>query len=94
MRWHAVLDVHDVPHRVVTSSDPGRIIYSDRWQVGVVPYERSTPTPLDPSVPFTETSAGSKRAFARSRHSTPTRRNRRLRHGARAVGLGVKHRAG
>lgn len=61
-----VLDAHEVAHEVVTSDDPGRIIYLDHWQVGVIPYERSAPTPLDPSVTFTETSAGSKRAFARS----------------------------
>lgn len=67
----AILDAHQVEHQTVTSSDPGRIIYSDRWQVGVVPYERLAPTPMDPSVTFSETSPGSKRAFARSHRSNP-----------------------
>lgn len=34
-----ILDAHGVECRVVRSSDPGRVVYEDEFQVVVVPYE-------------------------------------------------------
>jgi hypothetical protein len=52
-----------VAHDLVTSSDPGRVIYEDRWQVGVIPYQRGEPTPLPAGVVLGPTTAGSKRGL-------------------------------
>jgi hypothetical protein len=60
-----ILDRHDVAHDLVLSQDPGRIVYEDEYQVGVIPYERAEPTPLPAGVTLGPTTAGSKRKFAR-----------------------------
>ncbi|MFE6306606.1 hypothetical protein [Nocardiopsis sp. NPDC057823] len=65
-----ILTTHGVPHRESTSDDPGRIVYEDDHQVGVVSPARRpvTPLPFPPFPPGTvlgPTTAGSKRHLAR-----------------------------
>jgi 8-oxo-dGTP pyrophosphatase MutT (NUDIX family) len=43
------------------STDPGTIIYEDRFQVGVIPHERFAPTPMPEGVVLGPSTAGSKR---------------------------------
>jgi len=62
----AILSAHDVAFDVVSSVDPGEVVYQDEFQIGVVPYTRVDPTPLPDGVRFAPTSAGSKRAVGTS----------------------------
>lgn len=43
-RLRAILARHGVEHDLVRSSDPGEIVYEDRFQIGVVPRVRHEPT--------------------------------------------------
>ncbi len=63
----AILRSHDVQFDVVSSVDPGRVVYEDEFQIGVVPYVRKSPTPLPGGATMTPTSPGSKRLVATSR---------------------------
>lgn len=63
----AILDVHHVDHDVVWSHEPGKIVYEDEHQVGVIPRERHDPTPLAEGTVIGPTRAGSKRRFAMKR---------------------------
>lgn len=45
-RLRALLDLHGVEVDVVTSEDPGEVIYDDEFQVGVIPRERGEQTPM------------------------------------------------
>ena len=38
-----ILRRYDVPHDRIERNDPGRIVYEDHFQVGVIPYSRATP---------------------------------------------------
>ncbi|WP_157359165.1 hypothetical protein [Arthrobacter sp. Soil782] len=58
-----ILQSHKVDYQHSRSADPGRIVYEDPFQVGVVPYSRESPTPLPEGVVLGPTSAGSKRSF-------------------------------
>ncbi len=58
-----ILDEHRVSHVQSRSLDPGKIIYEDGFQVGIVPYKRKLPTPLPKGVTLGPTTAGSKRGF-------------------------------
>jgi len=56
-----LLDQCGVAWVAAESKDPGRIIYEDRFQVGVIPYQRFEPTPLPQDIVLGPTTAGSKR---------------------------------
>lgn len=56
-----ILDDHGVAHVVAESADPGTVVYEDRFQIGVIPYERFDPTPLPAGVVLGPTTPGSKR---------------------------------
>ncbi len=56
-----ILTTYDVAHVIAESTDPGRIIYDDEFQVGVIPYARQDPTPLPAGVVLGPTRSGSKR---------------------------------
>jgi FMN phosphatase YigB (HAD superfamily) len=61
-----MLTAHGVAYHRVTSDDPGKVIYEDEFQVGVVPHVRGEPTPPPEGITLTPTTAGSKRAVAES----------------------------
>ncbi|OAE00569.1 hypothetical protein [Arthrobacter sp. OY3WO11] len=42
----AILDAKEVAWERLSASDPGRIVYQDPWQVGVIPASREPLTPL------------------------------------------------
>ncbi|GAB3521081.1 hypothetical protein [Arthrobacter monumenti] len=50
----------------VLAIDPGKIIYEDPFQIGVIPYKRELPTPLPEGVVLGQTSAGSKCLFGQA----------------------------
>jgi hypothetical protein len=56
-----VLDKYGVKWVAAESTDPGTIIYEDRFQVGVIPYQRFDPTPMPHGIVLGPTTAGSKR---------------------------------
>lgn len=56
-----ILDRYGVAWTAAESKDPGRIIYEDRFQVGVIPHRRSAPTPVPQGIVLGPTTAGSKR---------------------------------
>jgi hypothetical protein len=56
-----ILDKYGVKWVAAESTDPGTIIYEDRFQVGVIPYQRFAPTPLRQGLVLGPTTAGSKR---------------------------------
>jgi hypothetical protein len=56
-----ILDKYGVTWVAVESTDPGTIIYEDRFQVGVIPNQRFDPTPMPQDVVLGPTTAGSKR---------------------------------
>lgn len=61
-----ILRRHDVPHDRVRSDDPGRVIYEDQFQIGVIPYHRVPQTPLSAEQALGPTTPGSKRHLARN----------------------------
>lgn len=61
-----ILTGHGVACHRVTSDDPGKVIYEDEFQVGLVPHVRGEPTRLPQGITLTPTTAGSKRAVAES----------------------------
>jgi len=61
-----ILRRYDVPHDRIESNDPGRIVYADDFQVGVIPYIRATPTPIPQGFTLGPTTAGSKRHLRKS----------------------------
>lgn len=63
----SILIAHGVEHDMVTASDPGHQIYEDEYQIGVVPRIRHEQSVMPEGVEFGETTAGSKRRFARTR---------------------------
>lgn len=64
-----LLSAHGVAPRESVSDDPGRIVYEDDHQVGVVPCVRRPvdPLPFPPGTVLGPTTAGSKRHLARRR---------------------------
>jgi hypothetical protein len=56
-----MLDTYGVSWVAAESPDPGKIIYEDQFQVGVIPYQRFDPTPIPRDVILGPTTAGSKR---------------------------------
>ena len=56
-----ILTKYGVEWVVAESSDPGDVIYEDEFQVGVIPYTRSHPSPAPPDLGLGPTPAGSKR---------------------------------
>jgi hypothetical protein len=56
-----ILDEYGVKWVAAESTDPGTIIYEDRFQVGAIPYQRFEPTPLPQGILLGPTTAGSKR---------------------------------
>jgi hypothetical protein len=56
-----ILDRYGVENAAVESSDPGTVIYEDRFQVGVIPHQRLEPSPLPEGVVLGPTTSGSKR---------------------------------
>ncbi|GAB3550666.1 hypothetical protein GCM10027404_18320 [Arthrobacter tumbae] len=58
-----ILRDHNVDYQHSRSADPGRIVYEDSFQIGVIPYSRESPTPLPEGVVLGPTRAGSKRSF-------------------------------
>ena len=63
----SILIAHGGEHDMVTASDPGHQIYEDEYQIGVVPRIRHEQSVMPEGVEFGETTAGSKRRFARIR---------------------------
>lgn len=63
----AILRDHDVPHDTVISTGPGRIVYEDAYQVGVVPAVRKPPTAMPADLTLGPTTAGSKRDLLHGR---------------------------
>lgn len=59
----AILAAHEVAHEAVFSDDPGRVVYEDDFQIGVVPSSRKKPTPLPAGLDLGPTTPGSKRAL-------------------------------
>jgi hypothetical protein len=45
-RLRELLRAHGVVHDVVTSDDPGEIVYEDHFQIGVIPRMRGDQTPM------------------------------------------------
>ena len=62
----AILSKYAVEHAVVQSQDPGRIIYEDEFQVGVLPYRRVEPTPMPHGLVLGPTTSGSKRHLGKA----------------------------
>lgn len=62
-RLLAILDTHGVEHDTVESDDPGQVVYTDCYQVGVIPRVRQEPTPMPKDLILGPTSAGSKRGL-------------------------------
>ncbi|TXK35521.1 hypothetical protein [Nonomuraea sp. C10] len=60
-----LLSVHDVRCDLVRASDPGKLVYEDEYQVGVIPRIRKRPSQLPPGVTLGPTTSGSKRHLAR-----------------------------
>lgn len=56
-----ILTKYGVEWTLSESSDPGDVIYEDEFQVGVIPYIRSDPSPAPPDLVLGPTIAGSKR---------------------------------
>lgn len=56
-----LLDRNGVPHRMSCTASPGRIVYEDDFQVGVIPARRRAPDPLPAGTVLGPTSPGSKR---------------------------------
>ncbi len=56
-----ILDQYGVKWVAAESTDPGAVIYEDRFQVGVIPYQRFEPTPMPQDVVLGPTTGGSKR---------------------------------
>jgi hypothetical protein len=65
-----LLTVHDVRCDTVGASDPGKLIYEDKYQVGVIPWIRKPVSPLPPGVILGPTTPGSKRHLARQPSET------------------------
>lgn len=63
----SILTAHGVEHDVVTASDPGQQIYEDEFQIGVVPHVRHAQSAMPEGLELGETTAGSKRRFAKNR---------------------------
>ncbi|MGY1552436.1 hypothetical protein ACW5CM_11705 [Microbacterium sp. A588] len=59
-----ILTAHSVPHDVVTTDDPGPLIYEDEFQVGIIPRVRHEQTAMPEGRKLGPTSAGTKRQFA------------------------------
>ncbi len=56
-----ILTKHGVEWVAAESSDPGTVMYEDDFQVGVIPYTRSDPSPIRQGLVLGPTTAGSKR---------------------------------
>jgi hypothetical protein len=56
-----ILDKYGVTWVAAESTDPGVIIYEDRFQVGVIPHQRFEPTPMPQGVVLGPSTSGSKR---------------------------------
>jgi hypothetical protein len=56
-----ILDRYGVENAAVASSDPGTVIYEDRFQVGVIPHQRWESSPMPEGVVLGPTTSGSKR---------------------------------
>lgn len=56
-----ILTKYGVEWVAAESSDPGEVVYEDKFQVGVIPYTRSDPSPAPPDLVFGPTTSGSKR---------------------------------
>lgn len=59
------LDRYGVENAAVESSDPGTVIYEDRFQVGVIPHQRFKPSPMPDGVVLGPTTSGSKRQLGK-----------------------------
>lgn len=68
-----ILDRHGVAWVAAEASDPGRVVYEDAFQVGVVPYQRHGPSPMPPGVALGATTASSKRHLGKKAHRTQGR---------------------
>jgi hypothetical protein len=64
-----ILDKYGVTWVAAESTDPGTIIYEDRFQVGVIPYQRFDPTPMPQGIVLGPTTAGSKRHLGKRARS-------------------------
>jgi hypothetical protein len=60
-----ILTKYGVEWVVAEAIDPGAVIYEDEFQVGVIPYARSHPSPAPPDLVLGPTTAGSKRHLGR-----------------------------
>jgi hypothetical protein len=67
----AVLSKYAIEHDMAESADPGTIIYEDEFQVGVLPYRRSQPTPRTQGIVLGPTTSGSKRHLGKAGRSGP-----------------------
>ncbi len=65
-----ILDKYQVEHVTAESNDPGTVVYEDAFQVGVIPYARSEPTPMPAGVVLGPTTAGSKRHLGKNARGT------------------------
>ncbi len=61
----AILASHQVACLTSSSDDPGTVVYEDRFQIGVVPYERLDPTPFPHGRPMTASTSASKRSLGK-----------------------------
>ncbi|MEU8397990.1 hypothetical protein AB0C28_22575 [Nonomuraea sp. NPDC048892] len=65
-----LLTVHGVRCDLVRASNPGKLIYEDEYQVGVIPRIRKPVSPLPAGVTLGPTTSGSKRHLARQAPET------------------------
>jgi hypothetical protein len=66
-----ILERHGVEHVVTESTDPGRVVYEDEFQVGVIPYERKNSTPMPDGLVLGPTTPGCKRHMAKQARLNP-----------------------
>jgi hypothetical protein len=62
-----ILDAHAVANEQVWSTSPGAVVYEDDHQIGVIPAQRSAPTPMPEGLVLGPTTAASKRHLVERR---------------------------
>ena len=65
-----ILESYGVSWVLAETSDPGTVIYEDKFQVGVIPPRRFAPTPMPSGGALGPTTAGSKRHLGKRARST------------------------
>lgn len=69
-----ILDRYGVIWVAAESRDPGRVIYEDEFQVGVIPYQRFEPSPMPRGIVLGPSTSGSKRHLGKRARRTASSR--------------------